>query len=773
MRRPGLIVFLATLFSPFLFAQQPPPPLPPAVGNAVLLATNSAQVDRNVVVTRGDLVVNGPGIAPLMGELELSLDQGVRTPAGFAIKANGIDLDRDVLVAGEAHYNVLQNGGTILGAQVTPLAMPVIGTLPALPNRPAGTEDIVVPEGTQRILGRGDYAALVIGRDATLRLPGGPYTFTSIAAERGATIVFDGPGDAIVLGNMTFGADASIVAGPGITTKRRMFFVHGTSATFGANNTIQATVHVPNGSITAGESLTMLGSFVARDIRVARDSELTLRSGFRNLPPVAINQNVTVGSAPVTITLSGFDPDADPLTFAISLQPSFGNLGPITPTGPTSAVVVYTPREPDPNDVFTFRVTDSEGFTAMGVVTINEGELPGPPTTIDAQGDSVEVPPGRPTIINLNAVGPPGVPITISISQQPEVGSLGPLTQPSQMPPRAASVVYVPPPGYVGEDVFRFRACGTINGEEVCDEAAIRVSVVGPEPPTELAPDVSATTDGTSAVPVFLGNGDAPPPTGPGTSFLTPAVVAGEVADINGDGQGDNAAVPQTMSAGVGVRMHIEFDVANFIGLANELQTATVLLRTNRGADDTLATTFFAVGSNGDGQLTASDYESGAEAVPGAVMSVPLNQPVGADGQYSFDILAELRAALQAGFTHFAIQGRASVREPEGTPSGLHVYTTDPQYAPPERPSLGLQTQGSDPVRVTRVTSLPAQGTLTDSSGVVITSVPHVLPSPIVTYRAPTGFAGVVTFTYSVTEGTTTDNGTATVTVTGGDGDGR
>src|SRR5437763_5808045 len=101
---------------------QQPPPLPPAVGNAVLLATNSIQVDRNVVVTRGDLVVNNASAGPVLGEKDLSLDAGVKTPAGFALKANSIDVDGGAVADGDVYFNLLQNNGAINGAINTPLS---------------------------------------------------------------------------------------------------------------------------------------------------------------------------------------------------------------------------------------------------------------------------------------------------------------------------------------------------------------------------------------------------------------------------------------------------------------------------------------------------------------------------------------------------------------------------------------------------------------------------------------------------------------------------
>src|SRR5207248_2035147 len=102
-------------------------------------------------------------------------------------------------------------------------------------------------------------------------------------------------------------------------------------------------------------------------------------------------------------------PDDDPLRFTIGIPPANGALGPVVPAGPTSAAVIYTPNGSGGDDTFTFRVTDSEGFFADGVVTINNGiELPAPPTTIVAQAATDEVPPNAPAIVPLNAIGPPG-----------------------------------------------------------------------------------------------------------------------------------------------------------------------------------------------------------------------------------------------------------------------------------------------------------------------------------------------------------------------------
>lgn len=787
MNRARVVLVLSIFLLPtLLIAQGPPPPLPPEVGNAVLLATHGIQVDRDVVVHTGDLVVNG---AEGNG---LHLDQGVRTPPGYAVKASSVVIDARAIVNGAVHYNVLQNGGTVNGALVTPLAMPVIGTLPQLPNRPVGSEDVVVPDGGFRILGRGDFAALVIGENATVRFPGGPYTFTSITMARGATIFWDGPGDVIVYGQMTLGADTTIAPAPNVTTKRRMFFVHA-AVSIGSNADISATIHAPNGTVDAGRGLEFLGSIVARDIHIGRDASLMLRSGFRNLPPIAIGQTVQVpGMEAKTITLSGFDPDSDPLTFSIVIPPQLGRVSAITRLSPTTASVVYTPVETEsPNDIFMFQVADSEAFTANGLVRINAGApLPPPPTTITAQHANIAIPAGPPSILSLNAIGPPGVAITISIvpNSGPSHGTFGPLQQPSTNPQRPAQIVFVPEPGYVGGDEFYFRACGVINGEEVCSDARVAILIEGPEPPTELAPDFASTITAGQSTTIALGNDAGPPPT-PGPTFNAPLAIAGSVADANGDGEGDNhqplpGTAPTLMAAGTGqsggagangtVRIHFEWDISDFAELAQQLQSATVVLRTHRTASDTLPTNFYIIGTSGDGQLSDGDFAHEAELM-NIIMPVPENQPVGADGLFSFDMAEHVRDALRLGFSHIVIQGRVSERGGEGPANGLHVYTSASvnfHTLPPRAPQLALTQTGTSP-RAFRITSLPASGSLADGNGNTITAVPYTLPNMLVTYRSLAAFSGVVTFTYEVAEGTQSDTGTVTITVQPGGGDGR
>src|SRR5437660_1524811 len=127
MKHRYLFLLLTLVCSSFVYAQRTQPS--PGVGNAVLLATNSIQLDRDSVVVSGDVVVNNAPSGPVLGSASLALDQNATTPAGYKIVATSINLGRAVVAGGDAYYNTLVNQGTIAGTRFTPLALPVFATL--------------------------------------------------------------------------------------------------------------------------------------------------------------------------------------------------------------------------------------------------------------------------------------------------------------------------------------------------------------------------------------------------------------------------------------------------------------------------------------------------------------------------------------------------------------------------------------------------------------------------------------------------------------------
>src|SRR5436190_245396 len=795
---------IGVLISAPLFADDPRPSVSPGVANAVLLAKNSIQLDQGVIVNSGDVIVNDNTSGAVYGEKALSLDKNARTPAGFKIAATSIDLDQGAVAGGNAYYNTLVNQGTISGSQVTPLALPVFSSLPSTSVRPPGTDDVTVPINGTVDLAEGAYRNLVVNRGGTVRFSGGGYAFASINADRDSQLRFLAPSDVVVTGRIAIGRNATVGPSPtaGITAASIRIEATGINGTDGAlhsepssidvgsSSHIFANVEAGNGSIELADGIEAEGSFFARDILVGRDWHFTLRSSLNQAPAANAQTVFTSGTSPLTITLTGSDAEGSALTFSIVSGPSAGSLSSITQVSPSSANVTYTPASSGAPDSFTFRVRDAAGATGDAVVSINPtGDDPPPadPTTVIATDSSAETTQNVAATLLLRGTAPSGVSLTFSIvsGTGPSHGSLGSVTQGTESPQRGATVVYTPDSGYTGSDAFQFRACGTIGTSTVCDDASFNLNVreARPDPTApNLVDDVEVSTFADSDVEISLGSESASFARhivlAPHAAVLQPAAIAGNVADSNNDGLGNNhnalpGSVPVFMSAGVGqsggagsngtTRIEIEFDISQFAGSADGLQSASITLPTHRGTIDSADTKFYWVTSNGDGALTDSDFESVGEQIPGATMPVPSGMNIGDTGSFTFGVLDPIRTAMRLGRSYFVVQGR--VDESQGGPvRGLEVNTTASGNLPSNVPSLALATPGISAPLIYTITSLPSFGILFDGN-TQIASVPYTLSGASVRYTPNTGFLGQDTFGFQATNNTFIDSATARVIV--------
>ena len=92
-------------------------------------------------------------------------------------------------------------------------------------------------------------------------------------------------------------------------------------------------------------------------------------TGPANQRPTADSKSITTNiNTPVDITLSGNDPDNDPITFSIVDQPTHGTLGAIT----SQNTVRYTPSTGYVGpDSFTYIARDSKGATSINKATVS------------------------------------------------------------------------------------------------------------------------------------------------------------------------------------------------------------------------------------------------------------------------------------------------------------------------------------------------------------------------------------------------------------------
>lgn len=194
---------------------------------------------------------------------------------------------------------------------------------------------------------------------------------------------------------------------------------------------------------------TPVAGFVGRDELWFLVSDGTFESGrgvisFEvvpvNQPPVAPSFSTNCPqNLPLTLTLTGQDPEGKAVTFEVLALPQHGVLDGTPPR------VVYTP---DFNyqgaDVFRYSVTDLEGLATVCTVSLDVVGTNHPPVTYPQDYQVLQ---GQAESILLEATDPDGDPLTFRIVTEPQHGTL------TLALPR---VVYRSDPEFSGRDTFRY-----------------------------------------------------------------------------------------------------------------------------------------------------------------------------------------------------------------------------------------------------------------------------------------------------------------------------
>ena len=206
-----------------------------------------------------------------------------------------------------------------------------------------------------------------------------------------------------------------------------------------AGTSPQATLELPNGQTTV-VTLTVtdnLGKSASHDIAVT-----VATGGPVNQAPTAGPQNVSTDEdTALPITLTGSDPEGDPLTFTLVAQPANGSLSGTLPD------VVYT-LDQDFNgaDSFTFKVNDGQLDSDPATVEIDVVAVDDPPT---ADPQSVATSVNTALAITLTGGDPDGTSPTLAVATGPANGSLS---------GTAPNLTYTPNLDFDGVDSFTFTA---------------------------------------------------------------------------------------------------------------------------------------------------------------------------------------------------------------------------------------------------------------------------------------------------------------------------
>lgn len=229
-----------------------------------------------------------------------------------------------------------------------------------------------------------------------------------------------------------------------------------------------------------------------------------------NARPTAEDMSVsTAEETPVAVTLSGSDPEGQPLSFEIVVEPGKGTLSGSEPD------LTYTPN---PNstgtDSFTYRVNDGELDSAPATVTINISSVNDPPTADDKTATTAEE---TPVTLTLTGSDPEGQPLRYSIVTPPTKGALT---------GSGATRTYTPSVNATGADSFTYRVN---DGELDSDIATVAITITEVNDPP-VANDESYTVDEDKPLVVPAVTGVLENDTDPENSTLT-AILETDVSE--------------------------------------------------------------------------------------------------------------------------------------------------------------------------------------------------------------------------------------------------
>ena len=232
-----------------------------------------------------------------------------------------------------------------------------------------------------------------------------------------------------------------------------------------------------------------------------------------NEPPVAADQPVTVTAGEAAkITLSGSDPEKQPLTYTVVEPPTKGKL-----SGTAPALTYATERTASGSDSFKFKVNDGAKDSGVATVSLTINKVNEPPVAAD---QPVTVTAGEAAKITLSGSDPEKQPLTYTVVEPPTKGKLS---------GTAPALTYTTERTASGSDSFKFKVNDGAKDSGVAT-VSLTINKVN-EPP--VAADQPVTVTAGEAAKITLSGSD------PEKQSLTYTVVEpADERDAERDGAG-------------------------------------------------------------------------------------------------------------------------------------------------------------------------------------------------------------------------------------------
>jgi hypothetical protein len=283
-----------------------------------------------------------------------------------------------------AYFTNLSNNSAVVNRYPFPTT-PLV-TFPTVPTVTPGTQNITVAAGQSQSLAAGSYSALLVQSGGTLVLSGGTYHFSNITLERNARLSFSAATEVRVANRLSADDDSVIApqSGTAVTANQILIGVYGRNASevevpvaeFMGDNTVSATVYVPNGNLNFGGRGQLQGAFIGNWVYMGVETRISLASYFAN----AIAAPTATPTLPPTATTV---PPTVPPTATPTLPPTATTVPPtVAPTLPPTATTVpptVAPTLPPPTTSTTatslrdFAVFGTNGVMLQKTERINSG----------------------------------------------------------------------------------------------------------------------------------------------------------------------------------------------------------------------------------------------------------------------------------------------------------------------------------------------------------------------------------------------------------------
>ncbi|MBK8997394.1 MAG: hypothetical protein IPM35_16825 [Myxococcales bacterium] len=254
-----------------------------------VVALNSVWLKEHSTLTstvNGAVAVIDASPGPVLAESEEAV-VGQNVTVTGTVSANRVRIKLGGVVNGDVRENSLINNGTINGATVTPLALPLAITAPTFPTFSAGTTAVTLTQHEDRTLAAGDYGQVTlqmgsVADPTVLTLGGGIYNFDGLNVGEKSRVECASACEIRIKGRLEPGEDSFIgpAAGSGLTPAEVEIFVEGINGSSGAlggtpraavigfDSSVQARLYAANGTLWIKSGTTATGTFVARDVLV-------------------------------------------------------------------------------------------------------------------------------------------------------------------------------------------------------------------------------------------------------------------------------------------------------------------------------------------------------------------------------------------------------------------------------------------------------------------------------------------------------------------------